>query len=305
MLARTLNRFSRKGFPVIRSQRKNKTTLKKDLSQAELEKIFLESHPLSEKHPAVKQLTTSVADLRGGNYAHQLFELAALNNELPKVNEELKAVYEANANRSEIDRLFDEVRIDERRKIELFTQYERSGVLAKASKSTKQLLNWLVRDQNVEEFLSIARNFNELYKNYSRQWDATITTARPLPQNSLDFYSKSVQNRLGSDKVNLKNIVDPSIVDGYIITIGEEFIQDRSWKTQRDRFLKEVEDKRKEMEGSISAQITVPSVENIDSSLSKMEVEGAGFDVESAFTRSIPKFRHLTTLLKDSDRAVQ
>eukprot|EP01121_Diplochlamys_sp_Union-15-3_P009490 TRINITY_DN2588_c0_g1_i2.p1 TRINITY_DN2588_c0_g1~~TRINITY_DN2588_c0_g1_i2.p1 ORF type:complete len:209 (+),score=40.84 TRINITY_DN2588_c0_g1_i2:43-669(+) len=208
MLARTLSRFSRRRIPsVIKSQRNKKTTQQKELSQAELEKIFLQSHPLSEKHPAVKQLTTSVAELRGGNYAHQLFELAALNDELPKVNEELKAVYEANANHKELNRLFDEVRIDEKRKIELFTQFERSGVLAKASKSTKQLLNWLVKDQNVDEFLSVARHFTDLYKNYSRQWDATITTAKPLTQKSLDFYSRSVQQRLGSDKVNLKNIV--------------------------------------------------------------------------------------------------
>lgn len=111
-----------------------------------------------------------------------------------------------------------------------------------AAKMLKQLLDGLLDDygSNLIDLLGengryevvpdIYREFVQMRDEYEKVLKAQVITARELDSKELDAIKEKLALRYGSSKVELECTLDPAIIGGAILKVGDEVI-DASVKT--------------------------------------------------------------------------
>ena len=96
-----------------------------------------------------------------------------------------------------------------------------SEVFASAQTETKGLFQLLLNNKRFEILPEIAKQFQGLYNEVNGIEDAVVTTAVPL---TADLETKVLAKvkEFSSKKVTLTNIVDESIIGGFVLRIGDK-----------------------------------------------------------------------------------
>ncbi len=86
---------------------------------------------------------------------------------------------------------------------------------------TKGLFQLLHENKRFEILSTIALEYNRLFEEMNGMETATVTTAIPM---DADLEAKVMTKILtfSNKKINIKNIVDPAIIGGFILRIGDQ-----------------------------------------------------------------------------------
>src|SRR5438034_3287174 len=149
-------------------------------------------------------------------YASALADVVIERGEAREVQEELNAwqqLFQSNANLQEVFRN-PTIALDQKRAV-LNKLIER----AKPRQTTANFLKVLLQNQRLTELAEINRKFAEILDERAGMVAATVTTARPVPEDS----QNSLRQRLASltkKKVRVDFEQDPELIGGLVTRIG-------------------------------------------------------------------------------------
>ena len=86
---------------------------------------------------------------------------------------------------------------------------------------TKSLFHLLFENKRFEILGAIATAYNQLFEEMNGMETATVTTAFPMTE-ELEAKVLTKILTLSNKKVNIKNIIDPAIIGGFILRIGDQ-----------------------------------------------------------------------------------
>lgn len=94
-------------------------------------------------------------------------------------------------------------------------------VFASVNSVTKSLFHLLFENKRFEILGAIATAYNQLFEEMNGMETATVTTAFPMTE---DLEAKVLTKilTLSNKKVNIKNVIDPAIIGGFILRIGDQ-----------------------------------------------------------------------------------
>ena len=94
-------------------------------------------------------------------------------------------------------------------------------VFASVNSVTKSLFHLLFENKRFEILGAIATAYNQLFEEMNGMETATVTTAFPMTE-ELEAKVLTKILTLSNKKVNIKNIIDPAIIGGFILRIGDQ-----------------------------------------------------------------------------------
>ena len=89
------------------------------------------------------------------------------------------------------------------------------------SETTHSLINILVENQRTSLLGDVAKSYVQLYNDEQGVKVATVITAVPLSSELEAKVMAKVKQLTGSEKVTLKNEIDPAIIGGFILRVGD------------------------------------------------------------------------------------
>ena len=85
----------------------------------------------------------------------------------------------------------------------------------------RQLIEVLVRNKRLSLTKAIAKSYLTLYHEYKEKQIAQVTTAEPLSENLKEQVLSKIKELTGNNNIELKNKIDPSIIGGFILRVGD------------------------------------------------------------------------------------
>jgi F-type H+-transporting ATPase subunit delta len=95
------------------------------------------------------------------------------------------------------------------------------AIFANQSETTKSLIKVLVDNKRVSKLGDVAESYINLYNEAKGIKVAKVTTAVPLSDTLEQQVLAKVKEMTGSTSVTLENIVDTSIIGGFILRVGD------------------------------------------------------------------------------------
>lgn len=94
-------------------------------------------------------------------------------------------------------------------------------VFASTNEGTRELFKLLKTNSRFEILSSIASEFQKQYATFKGIENVTVTTAFPMDANLEAKVIAKVKTLAPGKEINVKNIVDPSILGGFILQIAD------------------------------------------------------------------------------------
>lgn len=155
----------------------------------------------------------------GRRYAQALFEVASEKNNLDAIEEDLKGILSVIEKEKELQRVLYHPQVTAEKKKELINKIFE----AKISKEVQNFLN-LIIDKHRETYLSeIVAEFTKMANVARNIVDGEVVSAIKLDESYKEELVK-VLNRLAGKDVKPKYKVDPSLLGGMVIRIGDKVI---------------------------------------------------------------------------------
>ena len=89
------------------------------------------------------------------------------------------------------------------------------------SEITHSLINILVDNKRTSLLSNVAKSYIDLYNEEQGVKVATVITAIPLSSELESKVMEKVKELAGSEKVTLKNEIDPTIIGGFVLRVGD------------------------------------------------------------------------------------
>jgi F-type H+-transporting ATPase subunit delta len=89
------------------------------------------------------------------------------------------------------------------------------------SETTHSLINLLVENKRTSLLSRVAKSYINLYNEMQGVKVANVTTAVPLSSDLEANVISKIKELTGSEKVNLKSEIDPTIIGGFILRVGD------------------------------------------------------------------------------------
>lgn len=86
---------------------------------------------------------------------------------------------------------------------------------------TKNLIRVLIENQRIALLGDVAKSYVQLYNEAQGVQVAKVTTAVPLSSELEEKVLIKVKEMTGSEKVTVENIIDESIIGGFILRVGD------------------------------------------------------------------------------------
>ncbi len=148
-------------------------------------------------------------------YAKAILDLANSKGVAEAVNNDMKSIATAIENNSELSAFIQnqttKVEVKESALLEVFVNV--NGV-------TKGLFHLLFENKRFEILDAIAVEYNKLFDESNGVETAKVTTAIPMDA-ALEAKVLAKIATLSDKKITIENIVDPSIIGGFILRIGD------------------------------------------------------------------------------------
>jgi len=155
-------------------------------------------------------------------YANATYTAASKQSILPKVEEELAAIKLTASKSPSFQAFLDNPLISRNDKEKGIQDMLGDG---KVSSVTYNLLTTLAGNARLPLMAKIIDTYAELMKANRGEVDATIISADPLTKAQLDTVAVAMKNQVGKEKkVILSTKVDPTILGGLQVQIGDKFL---------------------------------------------------------------------------------
>ncbi len=89
------------------------------------------------------------------------------------------------------------------------------------SEATHSLINILVENKRTSLLSKVAKSYVDIYNDQQGVKVATVVTAVPLSSELEDKIMAKVKELTGSEKVTLNSEIDPAIIGGFILRVGD------------------------------------------------------------------------------------
>lgn len=149
-------------------------------------------------------------------YAKAIIEIAISNGTTDKVSEDMKSIAAAVSSNAELREFLSSPIITPEMKKNALME-----VFASAQAETSSLFRLLQENKRFEILGQIAQQFNELYDDLKGVEVAKVTTAIPMTA-ELEAKVLAKVAAISDKKVTLENIVDPAIIGGFILRVGDK-----------------------------------------------------------------------------------
>ena len=151
-------------------------------------------------------------------YAKAIYDVANEENSVNEVYKDMSLIKELYASSIDFKNLLSNSQIN--------YQDKKRAVLSLTEKDnalTEKLIELLIHNKRITIIGDIAISFIQLYNEHNNIKEATVITASPINKElESDILSKI--NISDVKSINLKNVVDPSIIGGFIIRFdGKEY----------------------------------------------------------------------------------
>lgn len=149
-------------------------------------------------------------------YAKAILDTAISSGTAAKVNDDMSLIITTVDSNAELKEFLSSPIIDSNSKMNVLTE-----VFASVQAETKSLFRLLQENKRFEILSSIATQFNALFDEMNGIEVAKVTTAFPITE---DLEAKVLDKiaTISNKKVTIENIVDPSIIGGFILRIGDK-----------------------------------------------------------------------------------
>lgn len=151
-------------------------------------------------------------------YAKAIYDVANEENSVNEVYKDMSLIKELYGSSIDFKNLLSNSQIN--------YQDKKRAVLSLTEKDnalTEKLIELLIHNKRITIIGDIAISFIQLYNEHNNIKEATVITASPINKElESDILSKI--NISDAKSINLKNVVDPSIIGGFIIRFdGKEY----------------------------------------------------------------------------------
>lgn len=186
-----------------------------------------------------KGVVTMRSETAAGGYATALAELAKSTDQLDVIYKDIESFGDILKNPEIHEFLVSPVVLDEKKKSILKT-------LADDAKFNPFTLNFfyvLIDKKRFNLINDIVREFSTIYFELTDTQLATVASAVKIEKAQLALIAKKIQTLSGAKNVRIKNVIDPSLIAGFIVKYGKDgscFV-DMSVKGQLDRLAQQFE----------------------------------------------------------------
>jgi F-type H+-transporting ATPase subunit delta len=151
-------------------------------------------------------------------YAKAMYDIANEENSVNKVYEDMTFINELNSSSPDFKNLLSNSQINYQDKKKAILSLTKSG-----NAITEKLIDLLIHNKRVTIIGDIAISFTQLYNKHNNIKEATVITASPINKElESDILSKI--NMSDAKSISLTNVVDPTIIGGFIIRYdGKEY----------------------------------------------------------------------------------
>ena len=149
-------------------------------------------------------------------YAKAILETAVSSGKAGNVSEDMKSIAAAVGSNAELKEFLSSPIITPVMKMNALTE-----VFASAQPETQSLFRLLQENKRFEILAPIASQFNTLYDELQGVQVAKVTTAIPMDA-ALEAKVLEKIAAISDKKVTIENIVDPAIIGGFILRIGDK-----------------------------------------------------------------------------------
>lgn len=149
-------------------------------------------------------------------YAKAILETAVSAGKTVQVNDDMKSIVDSVSGSQELSEFLSSPIISSEVKMNALSE-----VFANVQAETKMLFRLLQENKRFEILEPIASQFNRLYDEMNGVEVAKVTTAFPItPELETKVLAKIAE--ISNKKITIENIVDPSIIGGFILRIGDK-----------------------------------------------------------------------------------
>lgn len=149
-------------------------------------------------------------------YAKAILDIAQGNNNSEKVLADMNTIVSAVKESKELKLFLESPIVNVQTKRNALVE-----VFASAQPETKALFQLLLENKRFGILASIGDQYQELYNEANGIENAVVTTAVPLDA-ALENKVLAKIATFTSKKVNLTNVVDPAIIGGFVLRIGDQ-----------------------------------------------------------------------------------
>ncbi|NLY78634.1 MAG: F0F1 ATP synthase subunit delta [Lysinibacillus sp.] len=148
-------------------------------------------------------------------YAGALFLVAQEKNTVAEVNQDLQELAKVLQENQDFVSLITSPKFSSERKKEIVSE-----VLKDANPVVLNTLHLLIDKKRTNEILHIAEEFKQLAADAQGYAEATVYTTRELTEEEKNELSTSFGKLVGKEKLEITNVVDPSVLGGVRVQIG-------------------------------------------------------------------------------------
>ena len=148
-------------------------------------------------------------------YAKALLSLAIDKKSAEAVSNDMKAIASVISENAELDGALKNAVAKQDAKLNILKQ-----VFPKTNALTSKLFEVLISNNRIDLVAEVANKYNALYEDHIGKEKATVTTAVPMTED-LEIKVMAKIKELTSKSVELENIVDESIIGGFILRVGD------------------------------------------------------------------------------------
>lgn len=149
-------------------------------------------------------------------YAKAILETAVSAGKTVQVNDDMKSIVDSVSGSQELSEFLSSPIISSEVKMNALSE-----VFANVQSETKMLFKLLQENKRFEILEPIASQFNRLFDEINGVEVAKVTTAFPItPELETKVLAKIAE--ISNKKITIENIVDPSIIGGFVLRIGDK-----------------------------------------------------------------------------------
>lgn len=149
-------------------------------------------------------------------YAKAILETAVSAGKTDQVNDDMKSIVDSVSGSQELSEFLSSPIISSEVKMNALSE-----VFANVQSETKMLFKLLQENKRFEILEPIASQFNRLFDEMNGVEVAKVTTAFPItPELETKVLAKIAE--ISNKKITIENIVDPSIIGGFVLRIGDK-----------------------------------------------------------------------------------
>ena len=149
-------------------------------------------------------------------YAKAILDIAQANNNADKVLADMNSVTASVKESKELKDFLENPVVNGQTKFAALSE-----IFASVQNETKGLFQLLLANKRFEILPSIAKQFVSLYNEANGIESAVVTTAVPLTSD-LEVKVLAKVKEFSNKQVTLTNVVDPSIIGGFVLRIGDK-----------------------------------------------------------------------------------